>query len=103
MKKKNFSQAMWKVAKESRYYVWTELAEQFDLYFDGYEKSGRNYYVDLVSCEKDFPAIYGGLNEVMGVDYVRRLTCVFRMVGSELKLVKVYPIEDEDDEEEDEE
>ena len=102
MKKKNFSQAMWKVAKASSYNDWGYLAEQFDWYFNGYEKEGRNYYVDLVSDDEDLPAIYGSLDSVMGVDYVRKLTCVFRMVSSELKLVKVYPVED-DDEEEDEE
>ena len=100
--KKKFFKAMWQLANASRYNDWTELAEQFEDHYDGYEEYEGRYYVDLVSPDKDLPAIYGSLNTVLGVDYVGKLTCVFEKCGKEMKLVKMYPVED-DDEEEDEE
>lgn len=100
--KKKFFKAMWQLANASRYNDWTELAEQFEEHYDGYEEEGDRYYVDLVSDDEDLPVIYGSLNNIMGVDYVGKLTCVFEKVGKEMKLVKMYPVED-DDEEEDEE
>ena len=104
--KKKFFKAMWQLAGQSNICSvanpWVELAEQFEDHYDGYEEYEGRYYVDLVSPEKDLPAIYGSLNCVLGVDAVGKLTCVFEKCGKEMKLVKMYPIED-DDEEEDEE
>ena len=100
--KKKFFNAMWQLANASRYNDWTELAEQFEDHYDGYEEYDGRYYVDLVSDDEDLPVIYGSLDSVMGVDYVGKLTCVFEKFGKEMKLVKVYPIDD-DDEDEDEE
>ena len=100
--KKKFFKAMWQLANASRYNDWTELAEQFEEHYDGYDEYEGRYYVDLVSPEKDLPVIYGSLNAVFGVDYVGRLTCVFEKCGKEMKLVKMCAVED-DDEEEDEE
>ena len=100
--KKKFFKAMWQLANASRYNDWTELAEQFEDHYDGYEEYDGRYYVDLVSDDEDLPVIYGSLDSVMGVDYVGKLTCVFEKFGKEMKLVKVYPIDD-DDEDEDEE
>lgn len=93
--KKKFFKAMWQLANASRYNDWTELAEQFEDHYDGYEEEeGDRYFVDLVSDDEDLPVIYGSLDSVMGVDYVGKLTCVFEKFGKEMKLVKMYPVEE---------
>lgn len=102
---KKFYQAMWKLAGQSNLISvvneWEELAYQFEEHYNGYEEYEGRYYVDLVSPEEDLPVIYGSLDNIMGVDYVGKLTCVFEKVGKEMKLVKMYPVEDDDEEEED--
>ena len=92
--KKKFFKAMWQLANASRYNDWTELAEQFEDHYDGYEEDEGRYYVDLVSDDEDLPVIYGSLDSIMGVDYVGKLTCVFEKFGKEMKLVKMYPVEE---------
>ena len=92
--KKKFFKAMWQLANASRYNDWTELDEQFEDHYDGYEEEGDHYFVDLVSDDEDLPVIYGSLDSVMGVDYVGKLTCVFEKFGKEMKLVKMYPVEE---------
>ena len=94
--KKKFFKAMWQLANASRYNDWTELAEQFEEHYDGYEEYDGRYYVDLVSDDEDLPAIYGSLNNVLGVDAVKKLTCVFEKSGKGVKLVKMYPVEEDD-------
>lgn len=94
--KKKFFKAMWQLANASSYNDWTELAEQFEEHYDGYEEYDGRYYVDLVSDDEDLPVIYGSLDSVMGVDYVGKLTCVFEKFGKEMKLVKMYPVEEDE-------